>query len=80
MLDQDWENATSNFEKALLLDRSSERAIRHLAACYFQTGKNEKALHLVEKLAKIKPHEFSVLYSLATLYETVGKERGYCRV
>lgn len=75
LLDHDWENAATNFEKALLLDRSSERAIRHLAACYFQTGKNEKALHLVEKLAKIKPHEFSVLYSLATLYETVGKEK-----
>lgn len=75
MLDQDWENAAGNFEKVLLLDRSSERTIRHLAACYFQTGKNEKALQLVKKLAKIKPHEFNVHYSLATLYETVGKEK-----
>ncbi len=75
MLDQDWENAASNFEKALLLDRSSERAIRHLAACYFQTGKNEKALQLIKKLAKIKPDEFNVHYSLATLYETVGKAK-----
>ena len=75
MLDQDWENAASSFENTLILDSSSERAIRHLAACYFQSGKNEKALLLVKKLSKIKPQEFSVHYSLATLYETVGKEK-----
>lgn len=75
MLEQDWENAASNFEKVLLLDRASERASRHLAACYFQSGKNEKAIQLVKKLSKIKPDEFNVHYSLATLYETVGKSK-----
>jgi len=75
MLDRDWENAVNNFEKAIQLDRSSERIIQHLAACYFQLGKNEKSINYVEKLAKIKPNEFSVHYTLATLYETVGKHR-----
>ena len=75
MLGQDWENAASNFEKVLLLDSSSERATRHLSACYFQSGKNEKAIQIVKKLSKIKPDEFNVHYSLATLYETVGKSK-----
>ena len=75
MLDRDWENATVNFEKAILLDRSSERIIRHLATCYFQLGKNEKSIDFIEKLARLKPHDFSVHYTLATLYETVGKHQ-----
>lgn len=74
MLDRDWESAANNFEKALQLDRSSERIIQHLATCYFQLGKNEKSINYVEKLAKIRPNEFSVHYTLATLYETVGKQ------
>ena len=75
MLDRDWENAILNFEKAILLDRSSERIIRHLATCYFQLGKNEKSIDFIEKLARHKPHDFSVHYTLATLYETVGKHQ-----
>jgi len=75
MLDRDWENATINFEKAILLDRSSERIIRHLATCYFQLGKNEKSIDFIEKLVRLKPHDFSVHYTLATLYETVGKHQ-----
>jgi tetratricopeptide (TPR) repeat protein len=75
MLDRDWENAILNFEKAILLDRSSERTIRHLATCYFQLGKNEKSIDFIEKLARHKPHDFSVHYTLATLYETVGKHQ-----
>ena len=75
MLEKDWESAAGNFEKALLLDRSSERIIRHLATCYFQLGKNEKAIEFIEKLVKINPQEFNVHYTLATLYETVGRNR-----
>jgi len=75
MLDRDWENAILHFEKAILLDRSSERIIRHLATCYFQSGKNEKSIGFIEKLARLKPNDFSVHYTLATLYETVGKHR-----
>ena len=75
MLDRDWENAIINFEKAILLDRSSERIIRHLATCYFQLGKNEKSIDFIEKLASLKPQDFSVHYTLATLYETVGKHQ-----
>jgi len=75
MLERNWESAVNNFEKALLLDRHSERIIRHLATCYFQLGKNEKAIDFVEKLVKIKPQEFNVHYTLATLYETVGRNR-----
>ena len=48
MLDRDWENAILNFEKAILLDRSSERIIRHLATCYFQLGKNKNRLILLK--------------------------------
>lgn len=73
MLDRDWENAADNLEKAILFDPSSERIIRHLATCYFQLGKNEKSVYFVEKLAKLKPQEFSVHYTLATLYETMGE-------
>src|SRR3989304_3402697 len=75
MLERNWESAVNNFEKALLLDRHSERIIRHLATCYFQLGKNEKAIDFVEKLVKIKPQEFNVHYTLATLDETVGRNR-----
>ncbi|MFN3532252.1 MAG: tetratricopeptide repeat protein [Candidatus Brocadia sp.] len=75
MLDRDWENAAANFEKAIQLDHSSGRIIQHLATCYFQLGKNEKSIDYVEQLAKIRPNEFSVHYTLATLYETVGKYR-----
>jgi len=75
MLDRDWENAAVNFEKAILFDRSSERTIRHLATCYFQSGKNEKAIDFIEKLTRLRPHEFSVHYTLATLYEAVGKQQ-----
>ena len=75
MLDRDWENAAINFEKAIMLDRSSERIIRHLATCYFQLGKNEKSIDFIEKLARLKPHDFSVHYTLATLYETVGRHQ-----
>ncbi len=75
MLDRDWETAVGNFEKAIQLDPSSERIIQHLAACYFQLGKNEKAIKYLEKLAEIRPNEFSVHYTLATLYETTGKNK-----
>ncbi|MBE7443961.1 MAG: tetratricopeptide repeat protein [Planctomycetia bacterium] len=75
MLERDWENAAENFEKAIQLDRSSERIVQHLAACYFQLGENEKSIKYIEKLAKIKPKEFSVHYTLATLYETVGRNK-----
>ncbi|MEB2309206.1 MAG: tetratricopeptide repeat protein [Candidatus Brocadiaceae bacterium] len=73
LLERDWENAVKNFEKALQWDDSSERIIQHLATCYFQLGKNEKAIDYMKKLAVIKPDEFSVRYTLATLYETVEK-------
>ena len=73
MLDKNFEKAADNFEKASQLDHTSERTLRHLATCYFQLGKNEKSISIVEKLAGIKPHDFSVHYTLATLYETVGK-------
>ncbi len=75
MLDRDWENAADSFEKAILFDPSSERIIRHLATCYFQLGKNEKSIYFIEKLAKLKTQEFSVHYTLATLYEATGKYR-----
>ncbi|MDE2216784.1 MAG: tetratricopeptide repeat protein [Planctomycetota bacterium] len=75
MLDKDWENAAGNFEKAILLDHSSEKTIRHLATCYYQLGKNEKSISFIEKLTKIKPHDFSMHYTLATLYEITGKHR-----
>ncbi|HHT9110589.1 MAG TPA: tetratricopeptide repeat protein [Candidatus Brocadiaceae bacterium] len=75
MMERDWENAAAYFEKATLLDRSSERIIRHLATCYFQLGQNEKAIEFIEKLVEIKPLEFGVHYTLATLYETTGKTK-----
>ena len=75
MLDKDWENAAGNFEKTILLDHSSERTIRHLATCYYQLGKNEKSINFIEKLTKIKPHDFNAHYTLATLYEITGKHR-----
>lgn len=73
MLDRDWESAADYFEKAILLDPSSERTIRHLATCYFQLGKYERSIYFIEKLTKLKPQEFNVYYTLATLYETTGK-------
>lgn len=75
MLDSDWENAAENFEKALQLDNSSERIMRHLATCYFQSGKEEKAIYFIEKLAGIKPGEFNIHYTLATLYELVERSQ-----
>lgn len=75
LLDREWEDAAAYFEKAIQLDHTSGRIFQHLATCYFQLGKNEKSIDYVEQLAKIKPNEFSVHYTLATLYETVGKTR-----
>ncbi|UJS18310.1 MAG: tetratricopeptide repeat protein [Candidatus Jettenia sp.] len=73
MLERNWEDAARYFEKALQLDNSSEKILRHLATCYFQLGKNEKAVNFIKKLAEMKPHEFNVHYTLATLYEIGGK-------
>ncbi|TVM00912.1 MAG: hypothetical protein CV087_11515 [Candidatus Brocadia sp. WS118] len=75
MLERDWENAVNNFENALQWDHSSEKIIQHLATCYFQLGKNENAIYYMKKLTEIMPDEFSVRYTLATLYETVGKSK-----
>lgn len=73
MLERNWEDAAHYFEKALQLDNSSEKILRHLTTCYFQSGKNEKAIEFIKKLAEIKPYEFNVHYTLATLYEIAGK-------
>lgn len=75
MLSKDWEAAALNFEKAFKYDHSSDRIIRHLATCYFQLGKNDRATDFVEKLVRMKPQEFNVRYTLATLYENSGKRK-----
>lgn len=73
MLERDWETAVLYFEKALQWDNSAERIIQHVATCYFQLGKHEKAIYYMRKLAASKPDEFVVRYTLGTLYETVGR-------
>lgn len=75
LLERDWESAVTHFEKALQWDNSAERIIQHIATCYFQLGKHEKAIYYMRKLADIRPDEFVVRYTLATLYETVGRTR-----
>ncbi|MCF6150520.1 MAG: tetratricopeptide repeat protein [Candidatus Kuenenia sp.] len=73
LLERNWEIAADNFEKANELDPTSERIMKHLATCYFQLGENEKAISSLEKLAKQIPQEFNIHYTLATLYEGVGR-------
>lgn len=75
LLERNWEMAADNFEKANEIDPNSERVIKHLATCYFQLGENEKAINALEKLANQTPQEFSLHYTLATLYEAVDRKK-----
>ncbi|MDR4509573.1 MAG: tetratricopeptide repeat protein [Candidatus Brocadiaceae bacterium] len=75
MLQGDWENAICNFETAVQYDWVSDRVVRYLADCYFQSGDNEKAIRFFEELAKIKSNDFTVRYTLAILYDTAEKYR-----
>ncbi len=75
LLERNWEMAADNFEKANEIDPASERTVKHLATCYFQLGENKKAINALEKLANQTPQEFSFHYTLATLYEAVGRKK-----
>lgn len=76
MLDHRWEDAIVFFEKALQSDPNTERIHNYLATCYFQLNKKEKAMFHIEKIARLKPDDFSIHYTLGNIYQSEGNEKG----
>ncbi len=76
MLDHRWEEAIVFLEKTLQSNPNAERIHNYLATCCFQSNKKEKALFHIEKIAKLKPDDFSIHYTLGNIYASEGNEKG----
>jgi tetratricopeptide (TPR) repeat protein len=76
MLDHRWEEASIFLEKSLLLNPKAERIHNYLATCYFQLDKKEEAILHIEKIAQLKPDDFSIHYTLGNIYSSEGNETG----
>ena len=76
MLDHRWEEAIVFLEKTLQSNPNAERIHNYLATCCFQSNKKEKALFHIEKIAKLKPDDFSIHYTLGNIYANEGNEKG----
>ena len=76
MLDHRWEEAIVFFEKTLQSNPNAERIHNYLATCCFQSNKKEKALFHIEKIAQLKPDDFSIHYTLGNIYASNGNEKG----
>ena len=72
MLDHRWEEAIVFFEKTLQSNPNAERIHNYLATCFFQSNKKEKALLHIEKIARLKPDDFSIHYTLGNIYASEG--------
>ncbi len=76
MLDHRWEDAIVYLKKTLLSSPDAERIHNYLATCYFQLNMKEKAVFHIEKIAQLKPDDFSIHYTLGNIYESEGNEKG----
>ena len=76
MLDHRWEEAIVFLEKTLQSNPNAERIHNYLATCCFQSNKKEKALFHIEKIAQLKPDDFSIHYTLGNIYASEGNEKG----
>ncbi len=76
MLDHRWEEAIVFLERSLLSNSNAERIHNYLATCYFQADKKEEAVLHIEKIAQLKPDDFSIHYTLGNIYASEGNEKG----
>ncbi len=76
MLDRNWKEAIVFLERALEPNPSAERIHKYLATCYFQTKQKEVALYHINKIAQLKPDDFSIHYTLGNIYASEGNEKG----
>jgi len=74
MLDHRWEDAIEAFKKALQSAKYPEKIHNYLATCYFQLDKKDEAISHIEEIAQLKPNDFSIHYTLGSIYENEGNE------
>ncbi len=74
MLDCNWKDAIVFLERALESNPNAERIHKCLATCYFQIKQNEEALIHIKKIARLKPDDFSIHYTLGNIYTSEGNE------
>ena len=75
MLDRRWEDAIVFLEKTLRTNPNAERIHNYLATCYFQSNEKEKAILHIEKIAQLKPDDFSIHYTLGNIYASEGNAK-----
>ncbi len=75
MLDHRWDDAIVYLERSLLSNPNAERIHNYLATCYFQADKKEAAILHIEKIAQLKPDDFSIHYTLGNVYASEGNEK-----
>jgi tetratricopeptide (TPR) repeat protein len=73
MLEHRWEEAIESFEKALESNQHAEKIHNFLATCYFQLNKKDEALFHIEEVARLKPDDFGIHYTLGSIYESEGE-------
>ncbi|MHC4267692.1 MAG: tetratricopeptide repeat protein [Planctomycetota bacterium] len=76
MWDRNWKEAIVFLERALESNPNAERIHKYLATCYFQTKQKEEALSHIEKIAQLKPDDFSIHYTLGNIYASDGNVKG----
>lgn len=75
MLDHNWKEAIVFLERALQSNPNAERIHKYLATCYFQTKQKTEALFHINKIAQLKPDDFSIHYTLGNIYASEGNEK-----
>lgn len=75
MLEQEWEEAITFFQKALEINPNTEKVHDLLATCYFKLNKKDLALTHIKKIAQLNPDNFAVHYTLGGIYEREGEEK-----
>ncbi len=76
MLDHRWEDAIVFLEKTLRTNPNAERIHNYLATCYFQLNKKDEAILHIERIAQLKPDDFSIHYTLGNIYASDGNVNG----
>ncbi len=79
MSDRSWEDAIVFLERALEPNPDAERIHKYLATCYFQIKQKEEAMVHINKIAQLKPDDFSIHYTLGNIYASEGNEMGAIR-
>ena len=73
-LDQRYDEAMTEFEKAIALDPNSFEGHYFYARACFAQGKFERAAALFERAAEIKPDDYQSLCLLIQIYRSLGRE------